>query len=277
MWARTTIGKVSHRLKRWVNDEGAMERKAGPIERLMSIPRYTPGEVVIEDSVLHFPDSVSFRFIYKELFENHIYRFNSIDRSPLIIDCGANIGLSVLYFKQLYPQSRIIAFEPDDEIFTYLEKNTSRYKNQDVQLVKKAVWNENGTIEFKSEGADAGRVSLSDDTTEFKGVVKVETVRLRELINEPVGFLKIDIEGSEVKVMEDIEDKLSYVQNLFVEYHSFANRPQELEKLLAILSRAGFRYYLDTPGKIRNNPFTDELVYCSFDMLVNVFATRSHK
>src|SRR5688572_3562695 len=40
---------------------------------------------------------------YKELFEDEIYRFTAAHSSPLIIDCGANIGLSILYFKQLYP------------------------------------------------------------------------------------------------------------------------------------------------------------------------------
>ena len=41
----------------------------------------------------------------------------------MIIDCGANIGISLIYLKMVLPQSKIIAFEPDPFLFDYLTRN----------------------------------------------------------------------------------------------------------------------------------------------------------
>ena len=53
------------------------------------------------------------RYLFNETFVNAQYYFESDNDWPTIIDCGSNIGMSVLFFKRLYPQSKIIAFEPD--------------------------------------------------------------------------------------------------------------------------------------------------------------------
>ena len=55
------------------------------------------------------------------------------DLSPdFIIDCGANIGFSAIYFANEFPTSKIIALEPDKQNFGFLQKNTSFYKNVSV-------------------------------------------------------------------------------------------------------------------------------------------------
>src|SRR5436190_6322828 len=56
-------------------------------------------------------DYSALSFLFNEVFISNDYYFKSSPRQPVIIDCGANIGMSVLYFKKLYPQSKIIAFE----------------------------------------------------------------------------------------------------------------------------------------------------------------------
>ena len=61
----------------------------------------------------------------KDIFVQRIYHFESRRANPLILDCGSNIGLSLLYFASTYPQSRIIAFEPDPTIFPCLQENMS--------------------------------------------------------------------------------------------------------------------------------------------------------
>ena len=58
----------------------------------------------------------------KEIFINEIYRVE-LPANSFIIDCGANIGLSTIYFKQICPTAKIIAFEPDSTSFTILTKN----------------------------------------------------------------------------------------------------------------------------------------------------------
>lgn len=62
-----------------------------------------------------------FVLIYKDIFISKEYRFTADNDPPLIFDCGAHIGVSVLYFKKLYPKAKIIAFEPNPVTFKLLE------------------------------------------------------------------------------------------------------------------------------------------------------------
>jgi hypothetical protein len=66
------------------------------------------------------PDLPSFVWQFKEIFVDEIYKFNSENKEPIIFDCGANVGTSCLYFKQLFPNGKIKAFEADPMIANVL-------------------------------------------------------------------------------------------------------------------------------------------------------------
>jgi hypothetical protein len=103
----------------------------------------------------------------------------------------------------------------------------------------------------------------------------VKAVRLRSyLAGETVDLLKIDIEGAETVVLKDCADLLSNVERLFVEYHSFEDRPQTLQELLAVLSGAGFRVHAETIG-VTSQPFVKRQTYLGMDMQMNIFADRA--
>ena len=55
-----------------------------------------------------------------EIFRKGAYLFHTDKKQPLILDCGSNIGMSILFFKMLYPGARIIGFEPDPDTFEIL-------------------------------------------------------------------------------------------------------------------------------------------------------------
>src|SRR6478672_9538071 len=56
---------------------------------------------------ISFSDGKEFLYGVKEIFIDEIYKINLPDNA-LILDCGANIGLSVIYYKGLNPSARII-------------------------------------------------------------------------------------------------------------------------------------------------------------------------
>src|SRR5262245_12859403 len=58
-----------------------------------------------------------------EIFVSSLYRFQATSATPVILDCGSNIGVSVLFFKSLHPGARITAFEPSPTSFPLLERN----------------------------------------------------------------------------------------------------------------------------------------------------------
>lgn len=240
-------------------------------ERIANLSRYTETELTLFDKRIKIPDIASYQFMRKELFELEIYKFKSKNTEPYIVDCGANIGLSVIYFKRLFPNSKIIAFEPDDNIFRILKYNMEAFGIKDVELIKKACWNEETTLEFFSEGADGGRTAQGYDTT---NIIKVDTIRLRSFLNRHVDFLKLDIEGAENEVIPDIEDSLKNVANVFVEYHSFIGQEQKLPEILSILKKAGFRLHISAPGLVSMNPFIQLRMYANMDNQLNIFGIR---
>lgn len=245
-----------------------------PLDLIAKSPRYTKGEFSINGKIIKFPDAVSFAFIYREVFNQEIYKFKTNSLNPFIIDCGANIGLSVIYFKQLYPNSEILAFEPDPFINNYLVENLSINNFNNVTIVNKGLWDEDGYASFISEGSDSGKISNSFHSRESineKETVKIEVVRLSKYLIKEVDFLKIDIEGAEVKVIKEIENQLHLVKRIFIEYHSFKNKPQELNTILKVLSDQGFRYYINTPVNVNRTPLTNSSDFMGMDGLVNIF------
>jgi len=241
-------------------------------KRISKIPRYFQSDTTILGNIIKFVDSASFLFLYKEIFRQEIYKFNTDTLKPSIIDCGANIGLSIIYFKRLYPESEIIGFEPDKRIFDILTFNISSFNLENITLINKGLWNEETTLKFFSEGADGGRIAVEGDK---KNIVEIQTVRLREYLSKTVDFLKIDIEGAEVEVLKDCKDLLNNVKHIFVEYHSFLNKPQELDIICKILKDAGFRYYIQHIGVIATYPLCHINSYLGMDNQLNIFGYRS--
>jgi FkbM family methyltransferase len=156
----------------------------------------------------------------------------------MVIDGGSNIGMSLLFFKWIYPQSHVVCFEPDPKVLDILRENVVRNRLSDVTLVNAGLSGEAGTASFLPDGRDGGRVVQSE------GESRVQMERLSDYLTEPVDFLKLNIEGEELPVLREAADsgKLRNVRQMVVEYHGWAIGDQRLGDLLALLDGAGFRY-----------------------------------
>lgn len=208
---------------------------------------------------------------YRELFEDEIYNFSTDTSSPFIIDCGANIGMSVLYFKKLYPNATLVAFEPDNENFQLLKENTAANHLTNVELRQAAVWKENGTLSFSSAGTQDSQIVMNSNTTQ---AVQVKAERLADLLqHRKVDFLKIDIEGAELDVLKDCEPQLTNVENLFVEYHGKASETEKLTQLLDILKKY-YKVYLKLAADNMEHPFVTKSTKGSFDVQLNIFCYK---
>ncbi len=233
--------------------------------------RFEPYECEFMSQTLYVHDDASFELGKKELFVEHIYKFISTNEDPYIIDCGANMGMSVIYFKSLYPQAEIIAFEADPHIFSFLEKNVRSFNFFDVKVINKAVWNSSSdTLSFLSEGGAGGRLQEKSEDHVF---VDVETIRLKDFLNRKVDFLKIDIEGAEYNVIKDCSEELKNVKNLFIEYHSFPKTKQNLHLILDIVQNAGFCYHIKE-AFTSSQPFVERKTNFGMDLQLNIFCYR---
>jgi FkbM family methyltransferase len=241
-------------------------------EKPFSKQRFTPYTCTFRQHTLHVHDYTSFRLGKNELFREEVYKFSSSKKDPYIIDCGSNIGMSIIYFKSIYPNAQITGFEADPYIFSFLEKNIQSFQLKDVTIINKAVWNANDEVlPFLAEGGAGGRLQEKSDQFKF---IDIKTARLRDYLTKEIDFLKIDIEGAEYKVLADCADTLRGVKNLFIEYHSMANETQDLHLILQIVQDAGFRYHIKE-AYTTPSPFIERKLNFGMDLQLNIFCYPS--
>lgn len=235
------------------------------MNKVRTLPRKQFGNASLYGYDIQYIDSLSFFHQYKDIFKDKIYHFTTPNPSPIILDAGGCIGMSTLYFKMIYPQARITVFEPDPEIFPVLTRNVSTNKLTDITCVNAALAKQRGSLNFYPDNADGGSMYAINQ----RAAVAVDAVQLSSYINQPIDLLKIDIEGMEGEVFEEIEPKLHLVHEIVFEYHNFYNLPQRLGSILSMLERNGFAYLIadatnngiPTPFSLPKNYRTMNIVY----------------
>lgn len=196
--------------------------------------------------VRHFDRRVT-DFLYREIFVRQNYYFAASDDRPVILDCGANIGMASLYFKWLYPKAQIKAFEPDPATFQLLKQNMSR-NELDVETHNCALWDEDAELDFFVDSKNPGGLLMSTDGSRWYGEpTKVKGRRLSEFMDGQIDFLKLDVEGAEHRVLCDLvaTGKLKRIRQMVVEYHHrMGHQKSCLAEFLLQLENAGFEYQI---------------------------------
>jgi FkbM family methyltransferase len=188
--------------------------------------------------------------LYKEIFIYNLYQFRAQRLDPLIIDCGSNIGLTLLYFKSLYPESRLIAFEPDPAIFPYLRENIQNNRIEKTELHNAALGEREGILPFLSDGHIGSclvETAASDIPSDWKRY-DVPCVRLSQYLKDHVDLLKMNIEGAEWQVLSECREHLNRVQQIMIEYHHLPGLPRTLHSILELLDKSGFEYLVSDFG-----------------------------
>jgi FkbM family methyltransferase len=241
--------------------------------QLRHVPRFQPGEVRYRNLPIRYADAASFLSGWHEIFVCGLYEIKRArdSRLPLLVDAGANIGLAPLFWKTRFPAFRYLGFEPDPLVAQICRANLQAWGCGGT-LHELALAGVAGRRGFLRDRADGGAFSHGAATAD---TVEVTTVKLSEFITEPVDLLKVDIEGAEGEVLPEIESRLGWVRNLFVEIHSRKDAPQHWGGLIACLQRAGFRCYI-RPLRAPWRPFVEmpEEAF-GLDDQFNVFAVRA--
>lgn len=192
----------------------------------------------------------SIQIALREIFILGEYRFDSHVESPLILDCGANMGLATLYFKHVYPAARIVAFEADPKIAALLRDNVCKNNLQNVTVHNLMLTAGEGEYTFFAEGE--GTLTGSSIPGRNAGPpMKVQGARLSSFVNETVHLLKLDVEGAEFDVMADLitTGKIALVERMIIEYHHKINgTDSKFSEFLALLETNGFEYQIAAKG-----------------------------
>ncbi len=195
---------------------------------------------------VYYSHQTEYHQLKREIFTQQVYYWQTKKPQPVIIDLGAHIGLSVLYFKKLYPLAQILAVEPNPESFKLLEQNVFVNHLTQVELLAKAVTPHH--VKTVQLHIDPDREYLSTSSLrpgawtgqEPSIPVTVPAITLSQVLNlyPTIDLLKIDIEGSEQAVLASAPASLSKVEQLMIEFHP--NSDQSLPKLVSLLNQTGF-------------------------------------
>jgi FkbM family methyltransferase len=208
-------------------------------------PRFTPGTIRMLDFRLQYSDLLTFCVQWQDIFVKRCLDFQASTDAPRILDCGANVGLASLYFKQRYPRARISAYEADPSLAAMVGANLRRNGAGDADVVPAALWTSNGELTFRCEGSDSGMIESLPGAVDGRSAV-VRSLRLRDLLEaERIDLLKLDIEGAEDAVLADCEPVLHRVQAMIMDLHEFDPADRRAPCVLDRLARAGFLYAID--------------------------------
>lgn len=177
---------------------------------------YVPG---LSHPIFYRPGTVDVS-TFREIFLRQEYAINLPEtlKPKVIIDAGANIGFTSLFFLRRYAPERIISLEPDSGNFELLKKNTEKYPA--IVPVQKALWYKEGAIEIIDKGyglrgftvEDAINSKTSLPATTFDNVLTTHKL-------ETIDIVKMDIEGSEKEVFEGDTRWLANTRCLIIELH----------------------------------------------------------
>jgi len=213
----------------------------------------------------------SFRYLFEEVFIRNEYYFETKKRSPVIFDCGANIGITTLYFKWLYPKSSIFSFEADKTSFKKLKTNIKINDLKNVNIMNLAISNKNGYIKFYSNPNDPG--SMISSTSKERAIytettvksIKISSFITKKSIGE-IDLMKMDIEGSEFESIADLSklNMLKLFNEIILEYHhNIAEKNNSLANFLKTFETNKFKYqvYSKPVPLYEKNKFQDILIY----------------
>jgi FkbM family methyltransferase len=192
-----------------------------------------------ENSLLYLRRRTSDLQVAEQIFIREEYKASmeliraclNLDEKPNIIDAGANIGCSALYFSAQFPMAQIAVLEPFSDNFKLLKRNLEENK-VNFNAYQAALWSGNAFLDFDMGFRDGQEWSVR---TVVQPAGKVKSIGLNDLFqdlkNEHIDILKVDIEGSEFEVFLNSSSNLSClkkVRSMVMEIHDDAGDRQSL-------------------------------------------------
>jgi FkbM family methyltransferase len=142
-------------------------------------------------------------------------------KTPLIVDCGANIGLSALYFAKHLPQARIVGIEPARDNIDMARRNTGH--NPLIEIVEAAVYDEARPLEIANPEAEKFAYRVREART--SSAQSVEGITIPALMQRYGArrnlIVKVDIEGGELALFRSNTGWLNHTDLLIAETHDW--------------------------------------------------------
>lgn len=207
--------------------------------------------------------------VYKEIFQSKIYEKKNIkvESGDSWLDLGGNCGMFTLYCI-----SKGVKFvrcvEPEVSNFELIKLNCSKYDN--VELVNKAVDLTNGIKKLYIANGEVNKWRHTLIKVRGRETIDVETITMENLL-DGIDCIKMDIEGLELELLENID--MSVFKNIrkFVFEYSF-NKDKSIPRFFNIIKK------LESVFEVKYDKVKrDELVYIHYPDCTNVYCYKKKK
>lgn len=186
----------------------------------------SPVKIKMDRFYLNGPDYSLLSFLIKEKYIDEEYHFQTSVTRPVIFDCGASIGMAMIYFKSLYPDAVIHCFEPNPGAMQLLKLNVEENNLEDVTLHESALAATERsvllTIPDEKSMLNAGLHSGSEKSTSI--IVQAEQLSNYVSAIGKVDLVKLDVEGSEYEIARELQDSgvlaSRAVKQFIIEFHT---------------------------------------------------------
>ena len=154
-----------------------------------------------------------------DVLGNQEYGFKITKKPNLIVDAGANIGVSSLFFRCKFQDAKILAIEPDPHNFELLKRNLELDGN--TIPIQAAVWNQKTQLALDySEQAECA--VMTKEVGDASSKEMINTITIPEIIKKygSIDILKLDIEGAEYHLFDHrAHEWLEFVNVIMIELH----------------------------------------------------------
>ncbi len=267
-----TIGKIIDLFLISYRFHGKLSEKTSiflTLVRLQLKQKFRNKNKIVNERFLNFKikgyNYSTIEYLVNEIFISNEYYFKTSTLEPFIIDCGANIGMSILYFKNLYPNSKIIAFEPNPYAFKLLEENIKDNRIYNVETHNIALSDKEMQISFYIDDNPGTLVGSINRERGGHNEFKINSQKLSMYLEkiDSVDLIKMDVEGAEVNILSDLYESstINKVNEYIIEYHhNIKGDKSNLSSFLQKFEACGYNYNLKATFNYVNS-FQDILIH----------------
>jgi FkbM family methyltransferase len=171
----------------------------------------------------------------REIWFEEAYRLPSADPSGVLLDLGANIGMTSLWLAKTYSFTQVIAVEPDPNNAAPVRQNLE-LNGIAAQVLEAAIGPKEAVARFAfSESSNLGRLSENGSSVPMITVGAI----LQKFAVSRFALVKIDIEGGEQELFDGPSDWLAHADAIIIEFHpTLVDYP----RLTKLVSSKGFKY-----------------------------------
>jgi FkbM family methyltransferase len=171
----------------------------------------------------------------REIWFQEVYRPPFDGPSGVLLDLGANIGMTSVWLATRFAFTQVIAVEPDPNNAALVRQNLE-LNGISGQVLEAAIGPKEGTARFhSSELSNLGR--LSENGSLLVPMISVDTI-IKKLAVRSFALIKIDIEGGEQDLFDGPIGWLACAHAIIIEFHPTVDR----SRITGMVSSHGFKY-----------------------------------